>query len=328
VHEPVPFIVPELITVGNVTIVGGEPNVGKSRFWTQAGWYLSTNTPFFWPSTPPLRVLFLTERDSKEVWTQMQTLHVPLPPNDNYVLFSVGDMGRAEAAEFNRNPLEVTGEHIRRFDAQIVIADTLAQLITIPAAKHNFNDYGSTVIVMRTLKQWCYQHQIALIGLHHLRKQTVNDDQLRRQDRTLGSQAVAGGSGNIWMMTSLTGEDLIPTAADLYMQLDTSSHSTFKRPPFFFRWGKDRPFEACTEQEATSPLIASSKASGGLQKAILQTVTLRPAVRSEIVSAVSAATGSDSHNVQKALKRLIDSGDLAELTDSAGVRQIFLRAAN
>jgi len=319
-HHIMHWVVPNLLPSGNLTIASGEPNVGKSRFWTQAGWMLSVGETIFWPKIDPIKVLLCSERRACEVHEQMRFLGIPFDvANPNFRLLTIGDMGKAEAAEMNRDPLATLQATFKDFKPDVGLMDTLGHFLVTTEMRgaHNVNDYGSTLLRIRTFNQWCHQWDLALVGVHHMRKQTVNDASLRIQDRTLGSQAIVGGSGQIWSMESLTDENLKTDVR--YIKLSLSIHYRPWREPIYLKTGIDLPFEVTTQQEA---LEANLDPSDGLVTAPLQGKVVEalpnggtPIKKYDLVTAVSKAVGCDPHNVYKAIKSLAKKGKLTEIDD-------------
>lgn len=318
--EQMQWVVPDLIPCGNVTIASGEPNVGKSRFWTQAGWMLSLGQTIFWPKVDPLRVMLCSERRACEVIEQMKFLQTQFQvDNPNFRLFSIGDMPRKEAQEFNSNPLAALEQHFNGFTPEILIMDTFGHFLVTDSSRgaHNVNDYGSTLLRVRTFNQWCHQWHLALIGIHHMRKQTVNDSALRVQDRTLGSQAIVGGSGQIWTMESLTDESLKTDVR--YAKLTLSIHYRPWREPIYLKTGIDLPFSLATESEAIDAKIEPTES---LSTAPLQEKVLEGLPRSGefvgkalLVDAIAQAVKCDSHNIYKAIRTLVKKGKVKEKED-------------
>ena len=319
-HHRMSWLIPDMIPTENLTIISGEPNVGKSRLWTQFAWMMSRGETLFWPKVDPFPVLYCSERGTSEVIEQMHLLGINyLEGNPNFHLMTIGDMTRAEAAAFNADPLKVLHEISQALMPKMIILDTMGQFLIHDNGSRNVsnvNDYGSSVLRMRTFRQWCHWNTVSLLGVHHMRKQSMNDSSLRTQDRSLGSQAIVGGTGQAWTIENLTGD----TKADVrYIRIGLSIHCRAWREPIYLKAGIDSPFEVCTEQEALESNLdpAEKLITAPLQEKVLEALPKSGSTvtKSNLADAISKSVGCEPVNVYKAIKKLVEKGKIKELRD-------------
>ncbi len=312
-RKPLDFIVPDYVPAGTITLVSGEPDVGKSRLLTQVGWHLSQGQSMWWEPIAPVSVLFCSERDQREVWEQMIGLQLPNvhSVNRNFHLYSIGDQSVEEGSQFLDDPFTFLKPLVEQTGAQIVVLDTMTQFMIKRANTPNVNEYGMMVIRMRQLKQWAYRLNLGLIAIHHMRKQGPDDKATRLLDRSMGSQAIVGGSSAMWLLESTSH-----VQADhhvTYTTLTCRLHTRIPPAPLFLRHSCNTPYSLVSEEEAALAGLSLPLACvGSLQTSILSRCT-SPQAPETLVRAVVEAEGSARQNVWRAYHSLVAQGRLSEI---------------
>jgi RecA-family ATPase len=298
------WLIPNLAPMNCVNLFSGEPNVGKSRFWLQASSALANGTSFIWNAMEPKRVLYATERDSSEIKCQLQGLGIEsLLDNSNFTLYCVGDLAGNDITAFNNDPIKALLIFMGTNKFDIIIMDTITQFCIKLGKTLNLNDYASCMIAVRNLKWLAKTTKSCIFGIHHMRKQGVNDVAIRDLDRSLGSQALIGGCSTMWLLMHEEKQNNNEWPQSLRLSINV--HACPSPPDIYLTLDKNQPFVVKNKS------IDITKLGSFQSEVALYLFANSPISHSDALKAF-ATTESRRVSFYRAYKHLHESGYISE----------------
>lgn len=144
----------------------GAPKVGKSFFMAQLGYHISSGIPLWGREVHQGQVLYLAlEDDYSRLQHRLSTMF-GMEENDNFHL--------ATKSKTLEEGLEVQLERFmaEHDDVKLIIIDTLQKIRDVGGEKFSYaNDYN----IVARLKDFCDNHEMCMIVVHHTRKMEASD---------------------------------------------------------------------------------------------------------------------------------------------------------
>lgn len=198
-------------------ILAGQPKIGKSFFVTQLCWCVAEGQPFLGFETEPGTVLYLPLEDTE---ARLQSRMGKM--------FGTEWVGKRLHLMFHPKSKEGAAKDLAAFlkdhpETRVVVIDTLQRVRTDDGSVCSYaNDYR-TIVPFKSLSD---QYRIALILVHHTRKNTEDPNTFNFISGTNGILGAADGAfvlynqkGNILM--DFTGRDLPRTQYQLRFDKNT-----------------------------------------------------------------------------------------------------------
>ena len=184
------FIVDKIIPVG-MTLLMGAPKMGKS--WLLLLWaeLIATGFPIFGYSVKKVPVLYYTLEDSiRRCKYRLTKLNPPNIPWTNNLFFS----------EIHNGTIGIMND-INITKARVIVIDTFAAFSVIKDG----NDYYETTRIIRELKNIADTLQVAIVVVHHTRKNTHESEDWTTD--IMGSQGLVGAADTIIALQRKRGEE-------------------------------------------------------------------------------------------------------------------------
>jgi len=151
---------------GGVYLFVGAPKVGKSFFMAQVGYHISSGIPLWGREVHQGQVLYLAlEDDYSRLQHRLSTMF-GTDGNDSFHL--------ATKSKTLEEGLEVQLERFmeEHDNVKLIIIDTLQKIRDVGGEKFSYaNDYN----IVARLKEFCDNHEICMIVVHHTRKMESSD---------------------------------------------------------------------------------------------------------------------------------------------------------
>ena len=169
---PMPWLVPDIIPGGGLTILGSKMGNGKSYFLLQLGIALTTGTPFLGHETQRRGVLFICLEDSeRRINSRLNQLGAI--GTDKLLIYTQWAQGERALEDLRLILTE-------RNDIRVVIIDPIVKFIDLL----DYNDYGGAYGSLSPLKQALDGRKVAGLFSHHCKK---SPSELDAFDDILGS---------------------------------------------------------------------------------------------------------------------------------------------
>lgn len=213
---PVRWIVPELLPAG-LTLLAGASKAGKSWMCLWLGIQLARGGSAVWGrSVPPQTVLYLCLEDTLSR-IQSRLFHLlgeEAPPQNLYLDVSGQTIGDGLEEQLERFLFH-------RPDTALVIIDTLQK---VRGGQQAHGVYGADYNDMSALKRLADRHNLCILLVHHLRKQSAEDPFCQIS----GSNGLMGAADTIWLLQKqrqsstaklrVTGRDMDSRALTLQLE--------------------------------------------------------------------------------------------------------------
>lgn len=187
---PAQFLVDDILPTG-LTIFSAPPKIGKSWMALDLGICLASGKPFLQHQTHQCGVLYLAfEDEESRLQSRLKTnlQGEPAPPLlQTYTEIVRLDGGLIETLEYYLYQYPTT---------KLIIIDTLQTIRGLALARETA--YQQDYRELGTLKAFADHHNIAILGIHHNRKQTDEDDPF---NMISGSVGIMGASDTCWVLT-------------------------------------------------------------------------------------------------------------------------------
>ena len=176
-YEPVSFVVDDLLPQG-LHLLAGAPKIGKSWLALWLCLCAAQGKPLWTFATRPREVLYLCLEDSfQRIQSRLFDLTEDAPPTLHFAVMSQQlHNGLVEQIEQFLKEHPTTG---------LIVIDTLQRIRT---AGNDANPYASDYRDIGVLKALADKHRIAILLVHHLRKELADDV----FSRISGTTAISG----------------------------------------------------------------------------------------------------------------------------------------
>ena len=186
-------------------ILAGAPKVGKSFLMAQLCWCVATGTPFLGQPTHRSQVLYLSLEDTGErvQGRLIRMFGVEHPVGRLYLKFETDLRGRDLLAMLE-------GFFMDHPSVRLVVIDTFQRVREGGGAQYSYqSDYEE----IRPFKEFTDIHDVALILVHHTRKNTESENSFDRISGTNGLLGAADGAFLLYrekgrVILDQTGKDL------------------------------------------------------------------------------------------------------------------------
>jgi DNA-binding transcriptional ArsR family regulator len=185
--EELHWVIPQLLPEG-LTILAGPPKVGKSWLALRASLHVACGTSLFdQPALPAGPVLYLALEDSPTRFRDRvdRVLGKEQAPE----LFQYGL--KSGTTLLTRGLLKFRGYMRDHPGTRLIVIDTLG------AARGSQGSYQSEYELMHELQQFAHEYHVAVLLVHHTRKQKSEDT----FDQVLGSQGLTGAADTTLVLT-------------------------------------------------------------------------------------------------------------------------------
>ena len=218
VYEVRPAVIEDLLFPG-LTILVGDPKIGKSFLMLQLAYHVATGTALWEKHVRQGEVLYLALEDQYDrlqgrmfrMFDEKETEHLHIAIRSQ----QQGDGLEDQLREFIE----------KHHDTRLIIIDTLEKIRT--ETKDN-GSYSQDSKFMYKLKEFADRHGICLLLVHHTRKQTSEDP----FDKINGTNGLLGSVDSAMIFTKeqrtsnkatlqITGRDQPDTKIDLEIDRDT-----------------------------------------------------------------------------------------------------------
>ena len=189
--EHTPMVVPDMIPIG-LTVLAGAPKRGKSWLALSLALAVAGGTLFLDRQCRQGDVLYLDLESRKyRVQDRLSKLITGPAPNSLYIAHDASTLGGDLYEQLNNWCASVA-------KPTLIIIDTLGR-VKASGKKSSENAYESDTRMFGALQKWAFDHRLALLVVHHLRKSKESDDWFDRISGSIGlvgtADAVLGLSG-------------------------------------------------------------------------------------------------------------------------------------
>ena len=176
-YEPVSFVVDDLLPQG-LHLLAGAPKIGKSWLALWLCLCAAQGKPLWTFATRPCEVLYLCLEDSfQRIQSRLFDLTEDAPPTLHFAVMS---------QQLHNGLVEQIEQFLKEHpQTRLIVIDTLQRIRT---AGNDANPYASDYRDIDGLKVLADKHRIAILLVHHLRKELADDV----FSRISGTTAISG----------------------------------------------------------------------------------------------------------------------------------------
>ncbi len=176
-YEPVSFVVDDLLPLG-LHLLAGAPKIGKSWLALWLCLCAAQGKPLWTFATHPCEVLYLCLEDSfQRIQSRLFDLTEDAPPTLRFAVMS---------QQLHNGLVEQIEQFLKEHpQTRLIVIDTLQRIRT---AGNDANPYASDYRDIGVLKALADKHRIAILLIHHLRKELADDV----FSRISGTTAISG----------------------------------------------------------------------------------------------------------------------------------------
>ena len=176
-YEPVSFVVDDLLPQG-LHLLAGAPKIGKSWLALWLCLCAAQGKPLWTFATRPCEVLYLCLEDSfQRIQSRLFDLTEDAPPTLHFAVMS---------QQLHNGLVEQIEQFLKEHpQTRLIVIDTLQRIRT---AGNDANPYASDYRDLSVLKHIADTHGIAILLIHHLRKELADDV----FSRISGTTAISG----------------------------------------------------------------------------------------------------------------------------------------
>ena len=176
-YEPVSFVVDDLLPQG-LHLLAGAPKIGKSWLALWLCLCAAQGKPLWTFATRPCEVLYLCLEDSfQRIQSRLFDLTEDAPPTLHFAVMS---------QQLHNGLVEQIEQFLKEHpQTKLIVIDTLQRIRT---AGNDANPYASDYRDIGVLKALADKHRIAILLVHHLRKELADDV----FSRISGTTAISG----------------------------------------------------------------------------------------------------------------------------------------
>ena len=176
-YEPVSFVVDDLLPQG-LHLLAGAPKIGKSWLALWLCLCAAQGKPLWTFATRPCEVLYLCLEDSfQRIQSRLFDLTEDAPPTLHFAVMS---------QQLHNGLVEQIEQFLKEHpQTKLIVIDTLQRIRT---AGNDANAYASDYRDIGVLKALADKHRIAILLIHHLRKELADDV----FSRISGTTAISG----------------------------------------------------------------------------------------------------------------------------------------
>lgn len=176
-YEPVSFVVDDLLPQG-LHLLAGAPKIGKSWLALWLCLCAAQGKPLWTFATRPCEVLYLCLEDSfQRIQSRLFDLTEDAPPTLHFAVMS---------QQLHNGLVEQIEQFLKEHpQTRLIVIDTLQRIRT---AGNDANPYASDYRDIGVLKALADKHRIAILLVHHLRKELADDV----FSRISGTTAISG----------------------------------------------------------------------------------------------------------------------------------------
>ena len=176
-YEPVSFVVDDLLPQG-LHLLAGAPKIGKSWLALWLCLCAAQGKPLWTFATRPCEVLYLCLEDSfQRIQSRLFDLTEDAPPTLHFAVMS---------QQLHNGLVEQIEQFLKEHpQTRLIVIDTLQRIRT---AGNDANPYASDYRDLSALKRIADAHGIAILLIHHLRKELADDV----FSRISGTTAISG----------------------------------------------------------------------------------------------------------------------------------------
>ena len=176
-YEPISFVVDDLLPQG-LHLLAGAPKIGKSWLALWLCLCAAQGKPLWTFATRPCEVLYLCLEDSfQRIQSRLFDLTEDAPPTLHFAVMS---------QQLHNGLVEQIEQFLKEHpQTRLIVIDTLQRIRT---AGNDTNPYASDYRDIGVLKALADKHRIAILLVHHLRKELADDV----FSRISGTTAISG----------------------------------------------------------------------------------------------------------------------------------------
>ena len=176
-YEPVSFVVDDLLPQG-LHLLAGAPKIGKSWLALWLCLCAAQGKPLWTFATHPCEVLYLCLEDSfQRIQSRLFDLTEDAPPTLHFAVMS---------QQLHNGLVEQIEQFLKEHpQTRLIVIDTLQRIRTVG---NDANPYASDYRDIGVLKALADKHRIAILLIHHLRKEFADDV----FSRISGTTAISG----------------------------------------------------------------------------------------------------------------------------------------
>ena len=176
-YEPVSFVVDDLLPQG-LHLLAGAPKIGKSWLALWLCLCAAQGKPLWTFATRPCEVLYLCLEDSfQRIQSRLFDLTEDAPPTLHFAVMS---------QQLHNGLVEQIEQFLKEHpQTKLIVIDTLQRIRTVG---NDANPYASDYRDLSVLKHIADTHGIAILLIHHLRKELADDV----FSRISGTTAISG----------------------------------------------------------------------------------------------------------------------------------------
>lgn len=195
--ENVTWLWPDRFPHGKLTLIVGDPGLGKSFLATDVAARLSSGTP--WPDrqdepVEPGNVIILSAEDDLADTIRPRLDAAGADPSRIHAVIGVKRVSDGGRCYFSLDAdLTALEEHIVRMDARLVILDPITAFLGSRADGNSNTDIRA---ILGPLSDLAAKHLCAILAVSHLNKQHGG----RAMYRTMGSLAFTAAARSAWLI--------------------------------------------------------------------------------------------------------------------------------
>mgnify|MGYP004704099839 FL=1 len=201
---PKPVIVEGMLPAGTY-ILAGTPKIGKSFLMTQLCWSVAEGIPFLGLATRKSTVLYLALEDTQErLQSRLARMFgTDWAGSEFHLLFQIDQQGDVLIQQFQDFILEHP-------DTRLIVIDTLQRVRESDGSSYSYSHDYETILPLKTFAD---AYDIALIVVHHTRKNEGDDNLFNQISGTNGLLGAADGAfllhqGKNDVLLEQTGRDV------------------------------------------------------------------------------------------------------------------------
>lgn len=220
---PLKDLLPGIAPEHHITILSGDPYVGKTRLALCIARALATGEGYFWDKTDPLRIGYFSERSSSSVARNMQDYGWDVP--ENLMFIPILDLPLKDANEYVERSMEWLQGIIKAYSLDVVFLDTFGHFLPAYArTKGAMNDYSLMAKATVALQQMSLRLKVTPFCIHHNAKEKAGNEYKSHKAKSSGSASIAGNTLALWSLSEVDGRRKSVNKEDGWRQLEVAYH--------------------------------------------------------------------------------------------------------
>ncbi len=222
-------LIPKICGRYHVTLLAGEPYVGKTRLALQIAHCLAHEELFFWTQPiPKQKVIYFTERSVASVKRDALDRNLDM---SGITVVCVPELPDEEMAEFEANRLKWLRRVLTKSKPDVIFLDTMGHFLP----SHSINDYIGMLSACMQLQRLCLRLKVTAFLVHHYAKDKGDGNGYKTfKSKSSGTASIAGSTLSIWGLEAAGPIDEASGHSD-FAALNCLYHHAALIPPIYFK---------------------------------------------------------------------------------------------